>query len=90
MHAALARKIQTCCSGDANFFASLTRRHRKKVKTLRKQCAVVILTLTMAVSAYAGILQTPGCVGTGGTDTTTNQLTDVTTTIIVTIVTTVP
>jgi len=62
------------------------------VKTLRKQCAGLILTLTMAVSAYAGILQTPGCVGvgTGGTDNTTTQLMDVTTTIIVTIITTVP
>ena len=60
------------------------------MKTLRKQCAVAILTLTMAVSAYAGILQTPGAVGgTGGTN-NTSTLTDVTTTLIVTIVTIVP
>jgi hypothetical protein len=48
--------------GDAKFFASLTRRHRK-VKTLRKQCGVVILTLILAVSAYAGQIQGPGAVG---------------------------
>ena len=60
------------------------------MKTLRKQFAVAILTLTMAVSAYAGILQTPGYVGgTGGND-TTNSLTNATTTLIVTIVTIVP
>ena len=59
------------------------------MKTLRKQFAVAILTLTMAVSAYAGILQTPGYVGgTGGND-TTNSLTNATT-LIVTIVTIVP
>ena len=57
------------------------------MKTLRKQCAVVILTLTMAVSAYAGIVQTPGCVGGGGS---TNLLTDVVTGVIVTVVTIVP
>jgi hypothetical protein len=60
------------------------------VKTLRKQCAVLILTLTMAVSAYAGILQTPGCVGGTTAGDTTNSLAGVTTSIIVTIVTTVP
>lgn len=61
------------------------------MKTLRKQCAVVILTLTMAVSAFAGIIDTPGCVGGAGTGATnTNLLTDVTTTLIVTVVTIVP
>jgi hypothetical protein len=59
----------------------------EKVKTLRKQCAVVILTLTMAVSAYAGILQTPGCADSGST---TTPITDVVTTVIVTVVTLVP
>ena len=57
------------------------------MKTLRKQCAVVILTLTMAVSTYAGILQCPGAVGGSGT---TDSLTDVATSVIVTVVTIVP
>src|ERR1043166_4177722 len=89
MASPLARKIQTCCSGDAKFL-HLSRGGTEKVKTLRKQCAVVILTLTMAVSAYAGITQCPGALGgTGGTS-NTSTLTDVTTTLIVTIVTIVP
>lgn len=53
------------------------------MKTLRKQCAVVILTLILAVSAYAGQIQGPGAVG-GGTGTT--LLTDV----IVAVVTVIP
>ena len=57
------------------------------MKTLRKQCAVAILTLTMAVSTYAGILQTPGCASGGST---TDPLTDVATSLIVTVVTIVP
>jgi hypothetical protein len=86
MRSALARKIQTCCSGDAKFFASLTEEAPKKVKTLRKQCAVVILTLTVAISAYAGQTNTPGY----ATDSATPPLTDVTTAVILTVVTTVP
>jgi len=57
------------------------------VKTLRKQCAVAILTLTMAVSTYAGILQTPGCTGGGST---TDPLTDVATSLILTVISLVP
>ena len=53
------------------------------MKTLRKQCAVVILTLTLAVSAYAGQLNCPGATGTG---TTTTLLADV----IVTVITVIP
>jgi hypothetical protein len=85
----LQERFKPVVVGDAKFFASLTRRHREKVKTLRKQCAVVILTLTMAISAYAGILQTPGYAG-GSTGDNTTSLTDVVTTVIVTVVTTVP
>lgn len=59
------------------------------MKTLRKHCAVVILTLTMAVSAYAGIIDTPGCVG-GSNGNNTNLLTDVVTPLIVTVITTIP
>lgn len=55
----------------------------KKVKTLRKQCEVVILTLILAVSAYAGQLNCPGAAGTG---TTTTLLADV----IVTVITVIP
>lgn len=58
------------------------------MKTLRKHCAVAILTLTMAVSAYAGILQTPGCVTVD--DGTTPTLTDIAITLIVTVVQVVP
>ena len=57
------------------------------MKTLRKQCAVAILTLTLAVSAYAGQTNCPGAVGDNST---TNPLTDVTTSLIVTVVTLVP
>lgn len=53
------------------------------MSTLRKQCAVVILTLLLAVSAYAGQIQGPGAVGTG---TGTTLLTDA----IVTVVTVIP
>jgi len=57
------------------------------VKTLRNQCAVVILTLMLAVSTYAGQIQGPGAVSGTGTTTT---LTDVITTVIVTITTVIP
>ena len=53
------------------------------MKTLRKQCAVVILTLILAVSAYAGQIQGPGAVGTG---TGTTLIADV----IVTVITVIP
>ena len=53
------------------------------MNTLRKQCAVVILTFMLAVSAYAGQIQGPGAVsGTG----TTTLLTDVVTTLIVSVI----
>jgi hypothetical protein len=62
----------------------------KKVKTLRKQCAVVILTLTLAISAYAGQTDTPGYASGTGTGTGTNPLTEVSTTVIVTVVRVIP
>jgi len=58
----------------------------KKVKTLRKQCAVVILTLILAVSAYAGQLNCPGVASGTITGTGTTLLTDV----IVTVITVIP
>jgi hypothetical protein len=62
------------------------------VKTLRKQSAVVILTLMLAFSAHAGHIQSPGVVsGTGtGTGTGTTTLTDVITTTIVTVISVIP
>lgn len=48
-------------------FLHLSRGGTEKVKTLRKQCGVVILTLILAVSAYAGQIQGPGAVGSGTT-----------------------
>ena len=57
------------------------------MKTLRKQCAVVILTLTLAISAYAGQIQCPGAVADNGT---TSPLTTVATTVILTIVSVIP
>ena len=62
------------------------------MKTLRKQCAVVILTLILAVSAYAGHIQSPGVAsGTStGTGTGTTLLEDTVTTVIVTIVSVIP
>jgi len=53
------------------------------MNTLRKQFAVVILTLLLAVSAYAGQIQGPGAVSTG---TGSTLLTDA----IVTVVTVIP
>jgi len=64
------------------------------VKTLRKQSAVVILTLMLAISAYAGHIQSPGAVSGTGTGTSTDSgsttTTDVVTTVIVTIVSVIP
>ena len=57
------------------------------MKTLRKQGAVAILTLMLAVSAYAGQIQNPGAVSGTGTTTT---LTDVITSVITTIVSVIP
>ena len=54
------------------------------MKTLRKQCEVVILTLILAVSAYAGQLNCPGAAS--GTGTATTLIADV----IVTVVTVIP
>jgi hypothetical protein len=68
----------------------------KKVKTLRKQCAVMILTLTLAFSAYAGQIQGPGAVtdttGTGPVPITgtSTLLYDLITTTVVTIVSVIP
>jgi len=69
----------------------------RKVKTLRNQCAVVILTLILAVSAFAGHIQSPGIAsGTSGTststDTGTTLLEDTTTTtiVIVTVISVIP
>jgi hypothetical protein len=61
-----------------------------KVKTLLNKCAVVILTVTLAISAYAGQIQFPGVVSGGGdgTKSTSNSsttgitTTDTTTTVI--------
>ena len=58
----------------------------EKVKTLRKRLAVVILTLTLAVSAFAGQTQTPGALG----GTTTPPPPDVIITLILTVVSIVP
>ena len=57
------------------------------MKTLRKQCAVVILTLMLAFSAYAGQTNCPGAVAENGT--TTTPLADVTTTVTTTVILTV-
>ena len=59
----------------------------RNVKTLRNQCAVVILTLTLAISAYAGQIQCPGAV----TDTTDTPLLsdELVTTVVTTVVTVV-
>jgi hypothetical protein len=52
------------------------------VKTLRKQCAVVILTLILAVSAYAGQIQGTGAIGSS---TGTTLLADVIVTVVIVI-----
>ena len=53
------------------------------MKTLRKQCAIAILTLTLAVSAFAGQTNTPGAVADNGTTTTLTG-------VVLTIITIVP
>jgi hypothetical protein len=87
----LQERFKTVVVGDAKNFASLTRRHRK-VKTLRKQGAVVILTLLLAISAYAGQIQAPGVASGTSTSTSTGTtlLEDATTTVIVTIISVIP
>jgi hypothetical protein len=65
----------------------------KKMNTLRKQCAVVILTLMLAVSVYAGQIQGPGAVSDTSTGTGTSTTTlyeSVTTTVILTAVSVMP
>ena len=62
----------------------------RKVKTLRKQCAVAILTLTLAVSTYAGQIQCPGAVAEDGTPLITDLVTTVATTVITIIVSPIP
>jgi len=64
----------------------------ENVNTLRKQCAVVILTLTLAISAYAGQTNCPGVVAENGTTTTpqADVTTTVTTTVILTVVSVIP
>ena len=84
----LQERFKTVVVGDAKFLHHSRGGTEKKVKTLRKQCAVVILTLMLAVSAYAGQIQGPGAISGTGTGTTT--LTDVTTTVIVTIISVIP
>jgi len=49
------------------------------MKTLRQACAATVLSLTLAVSAFAGDIYSPGKASTGGT-------TPISTTIILTIV----
>jgi len=39
-----------------------------EVKTLRQLCAATVLSLTLAVSAFAGDIYCPGIASTGGTD----------------------
>jgi len=58
------------------------------VKTLRKQCAIAILTLMLAISTYAGQIDTPGVVSGNGTP--PSPLANVVTSVIVTVVTLVP
>jgi hypothetical protein len=82
----LQERFKTVVVGDAKILHH-SRGGTEKVKTLRNQCAVVILTLMLAVSAYAGQIQGPGAVSGTGTTTT---LTDVITTVIVTITTVIP
>jgi len=62
------------------------------VKTLRKQCAVVILTLMLAISVYAGQTNCPGAVAETGTTTTplADATNTVTTTVILTVITVIP
>ena len=61
------------------------------MKTLLNKCKVAILTLTLAVSAYAGQIQFPGIASGGGSNSTpdtasttgtTSTTTDITTTVI--------
>jgi hypothetical protein len=79
----LQERFKPAVVGDAKFL-HLSRGGTERVKTLRKQCAVAILTLMLAVSTYAGQIDTPGAVAQNGT----TLLTDVVTTVVTTAVTT--
>ena len=64
-----------------------------KVKTLRRLFAVSILSLTLAVSAFAGDVHCPGVATTETTTQTTNtttMTTDTITTAVLIVVTVVP
>jgi hypothetical protein len=45
------------------------------VKTLRRICAATILSLTLAISTFAGDVHCPGVASTGPTTETTNDTT---------------
>ena len=84
----LQERFKTVVVGDAKILHH-SRGGTENVNTLRKQCAVVILTLTLAISSYAGQTNAPGAVAeTGGT--TTTPLADVTATVILTVVSVIP
>jgi hypothetical protein len=85
----LQERIKTVVVGDAKFL-HLSRGGTERVKTLRKQCAVAILTLMLAVSTYAGQIDTPGAVSQSGTTLLTEVVTTVVTTVITTIVSPIP
>ena len=56
-----------------------------KVKTLRRSCTVAILSITLAVSVFAGTIHSPGAVPPpppSGSTTSTSTATDITTTLI--------
>ena len=56
------------------------------MKTLRQTCATTILTLALAVSVLAGEIDCPGVVSPPPPTGTTSETSDITTTIILTIV----
>ena len=81
----MQEQFKTVVVGDAKFL-HLSRGGTEKVKTLRNQCAVVILTLMLAVSAFGGQIQGTGVVtdttGTATSTGTSTLLCDVITTVI--------
>lgn len=54
------------------------------MRTLRQTCAAMVLTLALAVSVLAGEIHCPGVVSTG---TGTTSTADVTTAIVLTVIT---
>jgi len=54
------------------------------MNTLRQTCAAIALTLALAVSVLAGEIHCPGVASTG---TGTTSTTDITTTIVLTVIT---